>query len=72
MKLVTFRKFSERVTMGDVYLLCYHSDERHPRPGKRKTDDEERSDEEDLNEANYDEVMIKSGRPEMNTGHVIE
>ena len=38
-------------------LFCFHSDERHPRPGKKsKTDDEDRSDEEDLNEANYDEV----------------
>ena len=44
-----------------VWCLCFHSDERHPRPGKRsKTDDEDRSDEEDLNESNYDEVITGS------------
>lgn len=42
----------------DMVFVCFHSDERHPRPGKRtKTDDEEKSDEEDLNDANYDEVI---------------
>lgn len=43
----------------DLVFVCFHSDERHPRPGKRtKTDDEDKSDEEDLNDANYDEVII--------------
>ena len=42
----------------DMVFVCFHSDERHPRPGKRtKTDDEDKSDEEDLNDANYDEVI---------------
>ena len=42
-----------------VTCLCFYSDERHPRPGKKsKTDDDDRSDEEDLNEANYDEVRV--------------
>ena len=40
-------------------ITCFTCDERHPRPGKKsKTDDEDKSDEEDLNEANYDEVRV--------------
>ena len=31
-------------------------DERHPRPGKRPKTEGEEEEEEDLNEANYDEV----------------
>lgn len=47
------------VFVSIVVFVCFHSDERHPRPGKRtKTDDEDKSDEEDLNDANYDEVII--------------
>lgn len=37
--------------------ISLRSDERHPRPGKKsKVDDDDKSDEEDLNESNYDEV----------------
>jgi hypothetical protein len=49
--------FTTRSDIGPAREAGDISDERHPRPGKKsKTDDEDRSDEEDLNEANYDEV----------------